>query len=213
MRGKFITLEGPDGAGKSTQVKLLAQYFSSRGLKAVVTREPGGTPVAEKIREILLNPENQEMTNRTEVLLYAAARAQHVEELIEPALTAGEMVICDRFIDSTLAYQGYGRGWDLDFLQKVNQIATGGWEPDLTILLDVPSELGIGRIYGNRKSGGDRLEQQDFDFHRRVRQGYLELAEKFPKRIKVVSAQEPVDVVWQVVQSLADRLLGLSPVR
>lgn len=213
MRGKFITLEGPDGAGKSTQVKLLAQYFSSRGLTAVVTREPGGTPVAEKIREILLNPENQEITNRTEVLLYAAARAQHVEELIEPALTAGKMVICDRFIDSTLAYQGYGRGWDLDFLQKVNQIATGGWEPDLTILLDLPSEVGIGRIHSNRKGGGDRLEQQDFDFHRRVRQGYLELAEKFPQRIKVVPAQESVDVVWQMVRRLADRLLGLSPVR
>jgi len=207
MKGKFITLEGPDGSGKSTQAALLTQYLADQGVAVISTREPGGTEIAEKIRTILLDPGNGVLNDRAEVFLYAASRAQHVEELIAPALNEGKMVICDRFVDSTLAYQGFGRGLDLTFLNKVNEMAAGGIMPDLTIVFDVTTEVAFSRIKNSRKSGGDRLEQESCSFHHRVRQGYLKLANKFPQRIKVVSGEKTVTEVFQDVKGYVDHLI------
>jgi dTMP kinase len=208
MTGKFISFEGPDGSGKSTQVRLLAEYLSRAGYDIVATREPGGTDTAEKIRKLLLDPLNKKITDRTEVLLYAASRAQHVEELIKPALAQGKFVICDRFIDSTIAYQGFGRNLNLDLLDMVNKVATGGLLPDLTVLLDISPEVGLNRIKDLRHCSKDRLEQETVDFHRRVRQGYLYLAEKYPQRIKIIRADESKDRIFQEVKVLLDHLLG-----
>lgn len=207
MNGKFITFEGPDGAGKTTQVRRLAAYLQTLGYRVLTTREPGGTEVAEKIRGILLDPLNHKITHRTEALLYAASRAQHVEELIVPALTGGEIVVCDRYTDSTIAYQGYGRRQDLDFLIRVNEMATQGLSPDLTILLDLPPEIGMDRIRDLRHGAGDRLEQQSLTFHCQVRQGFLTLAEQHPRRIKVVSAEQEADEVFAQIKKFVDELL------
>ena len=207
MNGKFITFEGPDGAGKTTQVRRLAAYLQSRGYQVLTTREPGGTEIAEKIRAILLDPQNQKITHRTEALLYAASRAQHVEELIMPALAAGKIVICDRYTDSTIAYQGYGRHQDLDFLHQLNEMAAQGLQPDLTILLDLPPEIGMERIHDQRCGAADRLEQQSLVFHRQVREGFLSLAARYPHRIKVIPADQTADGVFDQMQRLVDELL------
>lgn len=201
MSGIFISLEGSDGAGKSTQAQLLSQYLIDAGYQVVMTREPGGTGISEQIREILLNPENMEMVNRTEMLLYAAARAQHVEQVIIPALQQGKVVICDRFIDSTIAYQGFGRGFEIDFLNHVNQLATGGLVPHITLLFDIPLEVGLERIKTTRKNKEDRLEQQAKEFYLKVREGYLHLAKKYPERIKLVPANQSIEEVFTVVKS------------
>ncbi|MGI6711299.1 MAG: dTMP kinase [Bacillota bacterium] len=198
MRGKFITFEGPDGSGKTTQVRLIAEYLGGAGYHVLTTREPGGTVISEKIRDILLDPANDTLADRSEVFLYAAARAQHVEQLIKPALADGKVVICDRFIDSTLAYQGFGRGIDLDFLQTVNEMAAGGLLPDITIILDIDSHIGLERIRCNRRK--DRLEGEKLEFHHRVRQGYLKIAQKYPQRIRVVSAEEGIEEVFKAVK-------------
>lgn len=209
MRGKFITFEGPDGSGKTTQVRRLTAYLQKSGFATVTTREPGGTEVAEKIRGILLDPQNQQITDRTEALLYAASRSQHVEELIEPALAEKKIVICDRFTDSTIAYQGFGREQDLSFLEQLNLMATRGLSPDLTFLLDVSPEIGIGRILGSRSAQGDRLEQQSLDFHSRVRQGFCILAEKNPHRIKLISGEQSADQVFREIKGYIKKLLDI----
>ncbi|KKM12884.1 hypothetical protein SY88_01305 [Clostridiales bacterium PH28_bin88] len=209
--GKFITIEGPDGSGKSTQARLLAEYLGKRNRSIVLTREPGGTFLAEKIRGILLDPDTGGMAPEAEVLLYAAARAQHVAEIIRPALAAGKWVISDRFVDSSIAYQGYGRGLDPAMIWEVNRLATGGLVPDLTVVLDIDAEEGLSRITRQRETTGgravfDRMEQEETDFHRRVREGYLDLAKQFPHRVKVVSALGQPDAISRQVSGLVEQL-------
>ncbi len=197
MRGIFISIEGIEGAGKSTIVKRLAKAIRSRGLEVVETFEPGDTEAGARIRQILLDPELKGLSPLTELLLYFADRAEHVQKVIKPALKEGKVVLCDRFMDSTFAYQGYGRGLDLEALYRLNEIATGGLKPDLTVLLDLDVKTGLGR---NRKTGkDDRFEQESLEFHQRVREGFLELARKEPERFVVVDAMGPIDRVFEDV--------------
>ncbi len=177
--GLFITFEGPDGAGKSTQIGRLTDYLVSMGMDTVLTREPGGTEIGEKIRELILDPQHQEMAHLTEALLYAASRAQHVAEKIRPALNAGKTVICDRFMDSSMAYQGYGRKLG-EKVRTINEIAVEGLVPDLTFLLLVDPDEGKKRISSGTL---DRLEMEEMSYHRDVYRGYLELAARYPERI------------------------------
>ena len=188
VRGQFITLEGPEGSGKSTHIRHLATALRLSGFRVVQTREPGGTVVAEAIRHTLLRSSSREqITPVAESLLIFAARSQHVRHVIEPALQRGSIVLCDRFSDSTLAYQGFARGLDLAWLQMANSMATNGCSPDLTLLLDVPVHIGLSR---RRKSGGkqNRLDLESVRFHRLVRKGFLALAARSPRRIKVIRA-------------------------
>lgn len=187
----FITLEGPEGSGKSSQIGLLAEFLRQNGFAVVPTREPGGTRIGDQIRACLHDVTNTEMTAVTEVLLYAASRAQHVDELIRPALAAGKIVLCDRFADSTIAYQGYGRGLSLGDLHALTHIATGGLRPNLTLLLDIDVERGLAR----RQVGGEEMNRLDLEavgFHQRVRQGYHTLAAAEPERWIIVNADRPV---------------------
>ena len=190
MRGLVITLEGGDGAGKSTQIMNIERFFTEKGLVVVHTREPGGTPIGEKLRDILLDRENAEMDAVTEMLIYAASRAQHVSERIMPALEEGSVVICDRFTDSSIAYQAYGRGLG-DQVAEVNRRATGGLEPDITFWLDIDPY--IGRQRAGSEGELDRLETEKMDFHCRVREGYRELTEKHPDRIKRIDASKTIE--------------------
>jgi len=205
-RGTFISLEGVEGCGKSTQARSLAEYITGLGYSVVLTHEPGGTPIAEQIREILLEPRHSDMTNTTELLLYLASRAQHVDQLIRPALAEGKVVICERFSDATFAYQGYARGLDLDPLEQVNRIATGGLEPDLTLLLDMEAEDGLSR---KRRSDYilDRLESEDIDFHNKVRKGYLDIARRSPERVKVIDAEGSIEDVHLRIRKCVDQRL------
>jgi dTMP kinase len=187
-KGLFLTFEGPDGSGKTTQAKLLAAEFRRRGRKVVLTREPGGTAIGDKIRELILDPSNAEMKSLSELLLYAAGRAQHVEQLIRPALRRGAVVISDRFADASWAYQGAGRGLHKPTIERLNALATGGLVPDATILLSAPAEIGLTRARrkkGMSRGGGDRLERESVAFHRRVAAGYRLLSRKFPRRFIV----------------------------
>jgi len=205
MRGIFITIEGPDGSGKSTQAQRLFKYMQEKGHKVVLTREPGGTSIGEQIRRILLNPENNEMGFKTEVLLYAASRCQHLEEIIIPALKEGKIVISDRFVDSSIAYQGYGRNLNLPLVVEINKLIVEGYLPDLTILLDIPVEVGLTRIRENQKTM-DRLEQEDISFHEQVFQGFKKLAIN-EERIKIVSANTSEDVVFMHMAKLVEEKL------
>ena len=206
-RGIFISFEGVEGAGKSTQAKLLAEYIAKLGYLIVLTREPGGTPIAEHIREILLEPGNTDMTDITEILLYLASRSQHVRQLILPALSEGKVVICERFSDATFAYQGYARGFDLNSLEQMNEIATGGLKPDLTIFLDLEAEDGLSR---KSEDDLDRLESESIDFHRRVRKGYFAIARKSPQRVKVIDARGSIEDVHLRVKECIDQRLAAS---
>lgn len=207
---RLISFEGGDGSGKTTQLKLLDKYLASRGKSCLSTREPGGTTLGEMIRKILLEAGKVEIASPTELFLYLADRAQHVHEVIRPALASGRLVLCDRFTDSTLAYQGYGRGVDLDMLRRLNQVASHGITPDVTFLLDCPVEVGLSRTAQrnmNLKSGGsreDRFEQERADFHERVRRGFLELARAEPKRIYVLDAACPTEEVHHKIKKIVD---------
>ncbi len=185
MKGLFIVFEGPDGCGKSTQIRFLADALREQGLDVLCTREPGGSPVAEKIRELLLDRESEGMTALTEALLYAAARAEHVRRVIEPALSAGKVVLCDRFVDSSIAYQGYGRGLGAKTVWRINEAAVDGIMPDATVFMNVPPERAFERMNENKQH--DRLESEDISFHRRVFEGYTELSKK--PGVIVVSAE------------------------
>jgi dTMP kinase len=196
-RGKFIVFEGIDGSGKTTQMELLARVLEARGMPVLRTREPGGTRVGDRLRGLLLDPDYRDLTPRTEAFLYAADRAQHVTEKILPALHRGETVLCDRFLYSTLAYQGWGRGVDIAFLTRLNQLATGGLVPDRVILLDLEVEDGLRRVLKNRPP--DRLEGEKAVFFRRVRQGYLEQASRWPEIFRVVRADAPEQEVHRRV--------------
>ena len=209
MKGYFISVEGSDGSGKSTQLKNIVAYLERIERDMVVTREPGGTPLSEKIRDLLLDPENKEMTSITEMLLYAAARAQHVEEKIIPALGEGKVVLTDRFVDSSVAYQGYGRGLG-DVVWEVNKIATAGVMPDLTIFLDLPYELGIERKKNEEGHVLDRLELQQSAFHKRVYNGYLEVCKKEGKRIQRIDASKSPEDVFLEIEEVLNALFGLE---
>ncbi len=196
----FVTLEGGEGSGKSAQTQRLEQRLTARGLDVVATREPGGTPAGEGIRDIVLHPPGGvRLDPLAELLLFEAARAQLVATVIRPALERGAVVLCDRFIDSSLAYQGYGRGVDLNVVERLNAIATGNLRPDLTLLLDVPVEVGLAR---RRREGGlNSLDGEDIAFHERVRQGYLALARREPGRWRVIDATRSLDEVTEAVWS------------
>ena len=181
MKGTFITFEGCEGAGKSTQIRLLSQYLAERGKECVVTREPGGSGISEAIRAVILDGKNTAMTDECEALLYAAARAQHLSDTVLPALEAGKTVLCDRYLFSSFAYQGYGRGLDMDFLRAVNSFALQGHMPDITLFLDIPPRSAFERKHGADQN--DRIEQAGEAFHARVYQGYLRLAEEYPGQI------------------------------
>ena len=205
-RGLFITLEGGEGSGKSTQAQALKALLEGAGRSVTVTREPAGCPLGQRVRG-LLNDRSLKLDARSEFLLFAAARAQHVAEVIRPALDRGEVVICDRFGDSSVAYQGYGRGLDLEDVREANRMATQGLVPDLTVLLDVPVETGLGRKAGEKAP--DRIGQEGAQFHERVRQGYLAMAAQEPDRFLVrdgtLAPEEITRTIWRRLESL---LLG-----
>ena len=209
--GLFITFEGIEGCGKTTQLRRLATVLRDAARPVLVTREPGGCPIADAIRAILLDRTNQLMAPRTELLLYAAARAQHVEEIIVPALAEGQIVLCDRFSDATVAYQGYGRGLAPELIVDLNAFAAGSLVPDLTVLLDFPPEIGLDRARrrNSGSSGPDesRFEEESLEFHRRVRDGYLALAKKH-QRFRVVDAQGSEDQVAARIRTVVAPLLG-----
>jgi dTMP kinase len=190
----LITFEGVDGSGKTTQLRLLATFLRERGITVVETREPGGTEISEKIRAILLDASHSAMVPQTELLLYAASRAQHVEEVIRPALARGETVLSDRFFDATTAYQGYGRGFDYDDILRLNEFATGGLKPHLTFVFDLPPETIRERLTG-RLDGKDRLESLDLAFHERVRNGYRAIADRYPTRVVAVDASRDIETI------------------
>jgi dTMP kinase len=206
----FITFEGPEGSGKSTQIKLLCEYLESLGLPAVRTREPGGTPIGDQIRQILLSPAHAEMMDVTEFLLFSASRAQLVRQVIQPHLVAGRIVLCDRYADSSLAYQGYAHGLDLDNLRQITHFATGGLTPDRTFYLDMDVEAGLQR---KRKGEAplDRLDAKALEFHQRVRDGYLTMARAEPQRWIVIQAQQGVEEVQERVRRHMDQLLAAQP--
>lgn len=202
MKGIFITLEGTEGSGKSLQTKLLSGYLRQLGYKVLVTREPGNTHIGESIRKLLLDPKNKSLDSITELFLYLADRAQHVREIIEPHLRSGYIVLCDRFMDATVAYQGYGRKMDISLIHKLNKLAVQGARPDLTILFDVPVKLGLKRAMRIGPKGGDRMERQALKFHYDVHRGYMALAKKEPRRIKVIKVENGPDIVQEKVRKL-----------
>lgn len=207
-RGMFISLEGVEGCGKSTQAELLVEHIAELGYPVIRTHEPGGTPIAECIREILLDPRNEDMTDTAELLLYLASRAQHVEQLILPALREGKVVICERFSDATIAYQGCARGLDLEHLKQVSKIAIGGLEPDLTLLLDIDAEIGLARKQCRER---DRVEMEHPDFHNKVRDAYLAIASQSPERVQVIDAGRSVqDIQLSIRKCVVRRLAAYS---
>lgn len=207
--GRFITFEGGEGCGKSTQIRLLADRLRAAGKEVLLTREPGGTALAEKIRTLVREESDDPPNSRAETLLFLASRAQVVEGVIRPALESGTWVLCDRFADSTFAYQGYGRGLDLDELRRINSFATGGLAPDRTILLNVSPEVSAKRMRAREaatNTGADRMEKAGDDFHSRLRRGFLELAAAEPERFSVIQADGGVEevgvAVWNSIQPM-----------
>lgn len=203
----FITIEGGEGAGKTTLIEQLAHTLQSRGHKVVTTREPGGIPIAEKIRGVILDPGHTEMDARTEALLYAAARRQHLAEKVIPALCDGNVVICDRFVDSSLAYQGHARGLGMKEIWAINAFAIGEMMPELTIYMDVSPEVGLARIASASEREVNRLDLERHSFHELVREGYLELAAEYPDRIHRVNAEQEPEAVFQQVLTIVNRCL------
>jgi dTMP kinase len=198
IRGKFITLEGGEGVGKTTNVPFIKNYLQSLNIPVVVTREPGGTRLAEKIRELLLQSNDELLTSHAEILLMFAARAQHLNHVIKPALDEGRWVLCDRFTDATYAYQGGGRDMSLETIGWLENFVQGDLRPDLTLLLDVPVEIGMTRAK-NRGEALDRFESEHLHFFNKVRQVYLQQAQKYPERIKIIKADQPLDDVQDAI--------------
>ncbi len=206
--GFFITFEGPDGSGKTSQLKLVVPWLEVQGVPLVITREPGGTPIGEEIRKLVHDTRHTEMASEAEILLYSASRAQHVAEIILPALQAGKVVLCDRFYDSTYAYQGYGRGLSMDALQMITKFATQNLTPDLTLYFDIPPEIGIQR----RERGGEvlnRLDRETLEFHHRARKGYLALIEANPGRWRMIDASGTPEEVHNTVKNILKQALTL----
>ena len=202
MRGKFITFEGSEGCGKSTQSKMLFDYLRSKGKKVIYLREPGGVKVSELIREILLNPKSN-ISPEAETLLYMAARAQVVEEIIKPAIASGKIVVCDRFMDSTIAYQGYGLGIDIKQIKYMGLLATQGISPDLTLFLDLPVESGL----KHRHNCKDRIERSSLSYHEKVRRGYLKIAKEEPRRIKIVKVEADKEQTQNTIRKIVNGYL------
>lgn len=203
----FITIEGPEGSGKTTATNRVVDELIRRGYQVVRTREPGGTPIAEQIRNVILDKENTSMDPRTEALLYAAARRQHLVEKVWPASKEGKLVICDRFIDSSLAYQGGARGLGIDNIININMFATEDTWPDLTLLFDIDPELGLERIAKNKEREVNRLDLEKLDFHKKVRETFLLLAKKQPNRFVIIDASKSMDEVYEsALKAILDRL-------
>jgi dTMP kinase len=199
----FITFEGPDGSGKSTQIDLLRAHLASQGVSVVLTREPGGTSIGEQIRTVLHDVENVEMLPNTEILLYSASRAQHVGQVIRPALERGDLVLCDRYAESTMAYQGWGHGLDIGLLETITRFATGGLRPDLIVYLDIDVATGLRRKIDAFRSDGsewNRMDQKGREFHERVRQGYLTMASQDPGRWLVIDGSQTVEEIHREIR-------------
>lgn len=207
--GRFVTVEGGEGVGKSTNVDFVCALIRQRGFEVLATREPGGTPTAERIRELLLEHGEEPMPDAAELLLFFAARALHVENVIRPALAAGRWVVCDRFTDATRAYQGAGRGLDAERIEQLAKWVHGDLEPDLTLLLDAPAE--VGRRRAERRSGADRLEGEQAAFHARVREAYLALAAREPARFAVIDASRRLEDVRAAIEEALQRLWQRAP--
>jgi dTMP kinase len=206
MSGLFITFEGGEGGGKSTQIDLLRMHLESEGYEIVVTREPGGTPIAERIRNVLLDSDNTALTPMAELMLYEAARAQHVGELIAPALEAGKIVLCDRFSDSTAAYQGAGRNLPDESVETLNRLASQDLMPDITFLMDLPPETGLRRAKGDAQ--GDRIEKESIEFHIRVRERFLTLAQNHPERIHTINALNNIEDISTRIRDIVASALA-----
>ncbi len=210
---RLITFEGGDGSGKTTQMKRLEGHLTSKGKTCLLTLEPGGTELGKWIRKVIVEGGRGEVANEMELFLYLADRAQHIREVIRPAMEEGRIVLCDRFTDSTLAYQGYGRGFDLVLLQRMNQLASGGLQPDLTLLLDCAPETAVSRARRRTKAQspgggrGDRFESQNLEFHERVRGGFLEIARAEPNRIVVLDTSAPAQEVHEKIKKVVDERL------
>jgi dTMP kinase len=205
-RGRFITFEGGEGTGKSTQVPLIASFLRDTGLDVVETREPGGSPGAEKIRELLVNGSTDRWDSLTETMLHFAARREHLERTIRPALEAGAWIVCDRFVDSTMAYQGYGMAVPRDIIEDLTRITIGTLKPDLTFILDIPPEIGLKRA-DDRQAGGTRYEQMDIAFHQRLRDGFLDIAQRDPDRCIVLDAADSIDNLSRTIRETVDTRL------
>jgi dTMP kinase len=210
----FISICGVEGAGKTTQIRHIAGFLKSTGLQFVMTREPGGTEIGMKIRRILLDPKNRDLTPKAELFLYAADRIQHIEQLILPALNKGKIVVTDRFVDSTTVYQGYARGIDLKLIEQINDLVLDGLKPDLTILLDLPPVIGLSRVrnqlqFGERAESESRFEQEELIFHQKIRQGFLTLAQKEMTRFRIINADRDPDEVKKDVIQILKTALGL----
>lgn len=203
-RGYFITFEGADGCGKTTQIGLVCEYLNKKNIENILTREPGGSDLGVHLRKILLHYEAP-VSNIAETFLYLADRAQHIEYKIKPALEAGKIVLCDRHTDSTLAYQGYGRCQDLEKLKYLNDIATAGIKPDLTIVFDIESEIAQKRLGGEK----DRLEAEGLEFHKKLRHGYLDIAKKDPERVKVIDANQSIERVFEDTLKVIEEFLNV----
>ena len=204
--GKFITIEGQDGAGKSTNINVVEAWLNAQGIEYVKTREPGGTEFGEQIRDLILSSDTGLIGQKAELLLMFASRAQHIQEVIQPTLSSGRWVLCDRFTDATYAYQGGGRGESVDDINALKKVVQGELNPDLTLLLDLPIELGESRA--NARSEPDRFEQEQAEFKQRVRDSYLRLANDDPERIKVIDASRSIDAVEQDVLAVLESVLG-----
>lgn len=209
-KGYLITFEGLDGSGKSTQALKLKEALSRKGYSVVLTREPGGTPLAEEIRRVILTPTTEPLVPMAEILLYAASRAQHVESLIKPALAEGKIVISDRFIDSSIAYQGYGLGWDVEVVKAVNRMAVNGLMPDLTFFIDVSVEKALERIKGRQhRAEADRIESREMLFHRKVREGFIQLSKSDSRFVRVESEEYSIETIHREIMEILRQKLNI----
>lgn len=206
VKGHFITFEGVEGSGKTTQMAILGHSLEARGFPVVRTREPGGTKIGDAIRSLILDSKNQMMDAKTEFLLYLASRAQHLKEVILPALAGGKIVLCDRFADATYAYQGYGRGLSKREIDLIGRFVTGGLQPDLTLLLDIDVKKGLARLKGREEI--NRLDQEALQFHEAVREGYLHLAKRNPRRIRVIRTDASVEEIAKKIKEAVDAVLS-----
>ena len=214
MAGCFITFEGVEGSGKTTQIRLAGEFLREKGFPVFMTQEPGGTPLGERIREILLNRGGFDISGEAEVFLFAAARAQHTDAVIRPALDKGQVILCDRFSDATIAYQAYGRGLPLEAVREICRFASRGLSPRLTLLFDLPVEKGLERAFRRiagreERSREDRFEREHLDFHRRIREGYLTIAREEPDRVKIVDASRDIESTRLEVRAILSSFLGV----
>ncbi len=209
MKGKFITFEGPEGAGKTSVLEVLMKEINNNDMEAVFTREPGGIRISEQIREVILNKEHTEMDSRTEALLYAAARRQHLVERVVPAIETGKNVFCDRFIDSSLAYQGYARGLGIDEVLSINQFAINGLMPDLTFYFNIDPKVGLQRISKSSEREQNRLDLEDLTFHQKVQEGYEKVINMFPDRIVVIDAEKSLEEVVEEVKNKLKKVISI----